>query len=58
MSFKFDLQQVVSIATSKEQGVIIGRAEYVAAENSYLMRYAAADGRAAEQWWAESALVA
>ena len=34
------------------------RAEYSYCENSYLVRYEAADGRAVEQWWTESALKA
>ena len=55
-SFKFSLNARVSIAASGEAGEVIGRAEYVVAENSYLVRYKAADGRAVETWWGESAL--
>jgi len=54
--FKFKLNEPVTIAASGEQGIIIGRAEYVHSENSYLLRYKAADGRAQESWWTESAL--
>ncbi len=53
---KYELMQSVTIATSGEQGEVIGRAEYVHAEPSYLVRYQAADGRAEEVWWTESAL--
>lgn len=54
--FKFDLKQVVKIEESGEVGTIHGRAEYAAAESNYLLRYKAADGRAVEAWWQESAL--
>lgn len=54
--FKFELKQQVTIAASGEQGTVIGRAEYVHCENSYYIRYKAADGRATESWWTESAL--
>lgn len=57
-NFSFDLKQVVKISESGETGTIIGRAEYTLQENQYLLRYKAADGRATEQWWAESALEA
>lgn len=56
--FRFTLNQSISITTSSEQGAVIGRAEYATGENSYLIRYKAADGRAVEAWWAESALSA
>lgn len=55
---KFELSQTVAIAASGETGQIIGRAEYVTSEPCYLIRYAAKDGRAMEQWWGESALQA
>jgi hypothetical protein len=55
-SFKFNLNASVSIAASGEAGEVVGRAEYAVAENSYLVRYKAADGRAVEAWWSESAL--
>jgi hypothetical protein len=54
--FKFGIKQVVKIEESGERGTIQGRAEYAAAENNYLLRYKAADGRAVEAWWQESAL--
>lgn len=53
---KFSLNQHVQITASGEQGVVIGRAEYSFAANSYLVRYKAADGRAVEAWWNEDAL--
>lgn len=56
MSFKFGLNEKVAIVCSREQGVVVGRAEYVHSDKSYLVRYMAADGRAVEQWWCESAL--
>lgn len=54
--FKFGLGQTVSITASLESGEVIARAEYATSENSYLVRYKAADGRAVESWWGESAL--
>lgn len=57
-TFAFKLDQTVTIAASGETGVIIGRSEYTTAENNYYIRYRAADGRATEQWWQESALKA
>lgn len=56
MSFKFNLSDSVNIAASGETGEVIGRAEYSNAENGYLVRYKAGDGRATESWWGESAL--
>ena len=56
--FEFEIGQVVKIANSEEVGNVTGRAEYQKAENSYYLRYKAADGRAVEAWWPESALVA
>lgn len=54
--FKFSLGADVQIAASGEAGKIIGRAEYLTGERSYFLRYKAADGRAVEAWWVESAL--
>lgn len=54
--FKFELGNAVAIAASGEQGEVIGRAEYTHAERTYLLRYKAADGRAVESWWSESAI--
>lgn len=56
MSFKFNLNQTVEIAASGETGEMLARAEYATSENSYYLRYKAADGRATEAWWGESAL--
>lgn len=58
MTFRFELQQRVAITESDEQGAVIGRADYACAENQFLIRYQAADGRAVEAWWADSALEA
>ena len=58
MSFKFELQQTVTIAASGEAGEVLARAEYATSESSYYLRYKAADGRATEAWWSESALTA
>lgn len=57
-TFKFSMQQRVTIEITGESGVVIGRAEYSMTEPSYYLRYQAADGRATEEWWAESALKA
>jgi hypothetical protein len=56
MRFKFEINQSVTIAISGEEGVIEGRAEYAIGENSYFLTYKTADGRAAREWWPESAL--
>ena len=56
--FEFQLAQVVKLIESSETGTIIGRAEYISSENSYLVRYKAADDRQTECWWGASALVA
>lgn len=55
-AFVFDLAQRVKISASDESGEVIARAEYATSEDSYLVRYKAADGRAVEAWWGESAL--
>ena len=54
--FKFNIDQQVVISISEESGTVIGRAEFSNSENSYQIRYKAADGRAVELWWLESAL--
>lgn len=56
MNFKFNLGQSVVIECSGETGQVVGRAEYLSGEQSYQVRYKAADGRAVETWWNESAL--
>lgn len=47
----------VGLRLSGESGEVIGRAQYLNSENSYLVRYVARDGRQVEQWWAASAIV-
>lgn len=54
--FTYDLNQKVEISASGEHGIVIARAEYATANDSYLLRYRAADGRATEAWWGEDAL--
>ena len=55
-SWQFSLEQAVILKFSREVGVVIGRAEYMAMEDQYLIRYKAADGRQVEAWWGASAL--
>lgn len=55
---EFQLNQEVSLRCSGEQGVVIGRAEYTDSAPQFLIRYKAADGRAVESWWNDSALQA
>lgn len=55
--FTFDLHQPVRLFGSAEHGIVVGRAEYTTSDNSYLVRYVAADGRLVEEWWGESTLV-
>ena len=55
--FEFELNEPVRIIVSGEVGTIVGRAEYLAMDNQYLVRYKAADGRATEAWWPADALV-
>ncbi|MDD2367031.1 MAG: hypothetical protein PHN84_12785 [Desulfuromonadaceae bacterium] len=55
-TFKWQMGTCVEIKASKEQGNVIGRAEYQNSEDQYLVRYCGGDGRAVEMWWAESAL--
>ena len=58
-TFKFELNQPVTIALSGETGTVIGRAEYSEAPiPSYCLRYVSKDGRAVEDWWKETTLVA
>lgn len=54
--FEFELLDDVVLGQSGEEGAVIARAEYYNSENMYLVRYASADGRLVEQWWAESVL--
>lgn len=55
-SFKIEMSARVKLVESDETGKVIGRAEYDFAENSYLVRYKAGDGRQVESWITESAL--
>lgn len=55
-TFLFALDSCVRICVSNERGVVIGRAQYSASQNAYLIRYKANDGRAVEAWWNEDAL--
>jgi hypothetical protein len=57
-TFKYALGAKVAIEASGEAGEVIGRAEYRHADNAYYILYKAADGRAVQAWWDESALVA
>ncbi len=54
--FKFKLGAIVRLTHSPETGEVIGRSEYTTAENGYLVRYRAGDGRQTECWWGESAV--
>jgi hypothetical protein len=56
--FKFDLKLIVRLVESGETGTVVGRAEFIASEPTYLVLYKAGDGRQVEQWWRESALEA
>ncbi|MFM0243824.1 hypothetical protein [Paraburkholderia sediminicola] len=58
MAFKFNLGDAAKIVASDEAGEVVARAEYASNENSYLLRYKSADGRAVESWWGESAVSA
>lgn len=51
----YELNSRVSLTLSREKGVIIGRAEYLGAPPSYLIRYVSADGRQVEGWFELSA---
>lgn len=55
-AFKFGLGDRVELTESAEDGLVIGRAEYLHGENVYLIRYVAGDDRQTEAWWGESAL--
>lgn len=55
--FKFNLKDPITITVSGEKGEVVGRAQYVdSCAPDYLVRYKAADGRAVESWWKETAL--
>ena len=55
-TFTLALGQTAVIAASGEDGTVIARSEHVNSEPQYLLRYCAADGRATETWWGQSAL--
>lgn len=55
--FAYAHGDTVVIEVSGEVGTVIARADYPAKEASYCVRYKAADGRACEAWWDESALI-
>ena len=44
MRFKFELSVKVELNISNEQGVVIGRAEYLEGPNYYQLEYKTADG--------------
>lgn len=54
--FKFEIAENVTLSHSGEKGIVVGRAEYANAADSYLVRYTAADGRQTEAWWSEDAV--
>lgn len=54
--FRFSLGATPAITVSGEIGLVVGRAEYLNSEPSYLLQYRRNDGIADEQWWRESAL--
>lgn len=56
MAFANEIGHPVQLCFTEEMGEVIGRAEYANGENTYLVRYRAADGRMVEIWWGESAL--
>ncbi len=56
--FNFEIGTVVVIMASNVTGTVVGRAEYVASENSYLVRYGSTQESPSEAWCSESALKA
>jgi len=56
--FKFQIGDTVVVEASGEAGKVIGQAHYELCEDSFYIRYKAAEGRAVERWWHESALAA
>jgi hypothetical protein len=61
VSFKFDLNQLVTLSDSGEKGKVIGRAQYVpdhSPQPQYQVRYINNAGVLTEQWWSESQLQA
>lgn len=56
--FLYDLNQIVKLKDSEEYGTVTSRAQYVASENGYLVRYKDATGCQVTRWWGESDLAA
>lgn len=54
--FRFGMGATPVITVSGEIGLVVGRAEYVNSEPSYLLQYRSNRGDAVEEWWRESAL--
>lgn len=57
-SFKFKLNQRVSISISGEQGVVRARGDGIDRANQYFVSYQNALGVATESWWNEDQLAA
>lgn len=49
--FAFELGDGVGLVYSEEEGVVIGRAEYMHAPCGYYVRYVAGDGRQVKDWF-------
>ncbi|MDH5188486.1 MAG: hypothetical protein OEW37_05960 [Rhodospirillaceae bacterium] len=56
MSFKFKLNETVTIIALNQTGTIQDRAQYLTGKDMYQLHYKAADGRAITTWWAEDLL--
>lgn len=56
--FEFSLNQEVKIKCSGETGEVTQRLERENKSQAYYVRYRAADGRAVEEWWDSTALIA
>ncbi len=54
MAFKYKLKAKVKMASSDEEGVIVGRADYHSSEDQYFVRYMNANGNQTKCWWDES----
>lgn len=54
--WEFELGQRVKLVESGEEGLVIGRAEYINMPNQYLVRYRAGNGQQVEAWWAFDAI--
>lgn len=57
-TFAFDLGQEITLSRSGERGIVVGRAEFTNAVDSYYVRYVAGDGRQTEAWWPMDAIEA